>query len=334
MSSGERKNDCISCMKPIDGQCLTCCDCDNGYHLGKCSGVTKAAFKAYSVIEQSSWNCPTCVVHRKRQTALETSGKTLPTNEELGKLLSDMNDKLASVVVKIESLEQAMSNQAIKNDAVLEKLDSQKRTVDAVERAMEMLSAKYDEALSTMSRQKQELDQLKKKTCEFEQSMKEKDATIAELRVNVSSLEQYSRRNNVEIRGLRTTPNEDLLKEINVLAGRLRLPEVAALDTESIHRLPVREGMVPPILIRFTHRSTRDLWLSKRTTLRNENIYVNENLTKHVKALFWKTKQLAREHSYKFVWTRNGKIFVRQKEGAAVIRIEHEEDLRKCFNGH
>lgn len=87
----------------------------------------------------------------------------MPTNEELGKLLSDLNDKLTSVVAKIESLEQAMSNQAVKNDAVLEKLDSQKRTVDAVERGMEMLSAKYDEALSALSRQNQELEQLKKK---------------------------------------------------------------------------------------------------------------------------------------------------------------------------
>lgn len=131
--------------------------------------------------------------------------------------------------------------------------------------------------------------------------MREKDATIAELRDNVCSLEQYSRRNNVEIHGLQKSPNEDLPKEINILAGRLGLPEVAAHDTEAIHRLPVREGKVAPVLIRFTHRSTRDLWLSKRTALRNENIYVNENLTKHVKALFWKTKQLAREQSYKFV---------------------------------
>lgn len=105
------------------------------------------------------------------------------------------------------------------------------------------------------------------------------------------------------------------------MAGRLGLPEVAAHDTEAIHRLPVRVGKVAPVLIRFTHRSTRDLWPSKRTALRNENIYVNENLTKHVKALFWKTKQLAREQSYKFAWTRNGKIFVRQREREELLIV-------------
>lgn len=63
--------------------------------------------------------------------------------------------------------------------------------------------------------------------------------------------------------------------------------------------------------------------------LKNEQVFINENLTKYLRQLLWKTKQCAKEKEYKFVWVSNGKIFVREKEGTAVIRVENEHDLSK-----
>lgn len=69
---------------------------------------------------------------------------------------------------------------------------------------------------------------------------------------------------------------------------------------------------------------------SQENCTQNENIYINKNLAKRLKALYWKTKQLAKKKkAYKFVWTFNGKIYVRKGEGTAVIRIETDNDFTK-----
>lgn len=133
----------------------------------------------------------------------------------------------------------------------------------------------------------------------------------------------------MEVHGIPKKENDDVFQEINKLAERLALPTLTMQDIEAVHRLPAKEGKTPPILVRFTERAKRDLWMTKRTALRHDNIYVNENLTKQLKALFWKAKQQAREKGYRFVWTRNGKIYVRKGEGTAVVRIEKDTDLIK-----
>lgn len=86
---------------------------------------------------------------------------------------------------------------------------------------------------------------------------------------------------------------------------------------------------IPPIIIRFNDRSERDKWVSKRTALKDEHVYINENLTRLQRWLFWNTEDCAREMNYKYVWMKDGKIFVRKRDGAAAIRIDDESDLNK-----
>lgn len=145
----------------------------------------------------------------------------------------------------------------------------------------------------------------------------------------MDNAEQYSRRNNIEIHGVKQVANENLTHIIESIAVKLDLPPPKDQSVEAVHRLHSKEGKTAPILVRFSERNTRDMWIKKRVTLRSEGIYINENLTKLLKSLFWSTRTRAKEKQYKFVWVRNGKIFVRQKEGASVIRVESEKDLSK-----
>lgn len=51
---------------------------------------------------------------------------------------------------------------------------------------------------------------------------------------------------------------------------------------------------------------------AKRAALRYERIFVDENLTKTLRQLLSSAKQHAGVNGYKFVWVKNGKVFVRQ----------------------
>lgn len=48
--------------------------------------------------------------------------------------------------------------------------------------------------------------------------------------------------------------------------------------------------------------------------------------------LFQKARALARDWGYKYVWIREGKIFVRQEQGKLRHQIRTETDLTKVFN--
>ncbi|XP_071644570.1 uncharacterized protein [Temnothorax longispinosus] len=61
----------------------------------------------------------------------------------------------------------------------------------------------------------------------------------------------------------------------------------------------------------------------------NRRIYVNEMLPRATYDLLQSTKRIAKERSYKFVWTRRGCICVRHSEGKPIISIGSESDLTK-----
>uniref|UniRef100_A0A147BAN2 Putative crack-1 is transposable element n=1 Tax=Ixodes ricinus TaxID=34613 RepID=A0A147BAN2_IXORI len=240
-----------------------------------------------------------------------------------------MSSKLTEVLGRLDLMEKSIAVQSAKHDAVFAKLTQQEKTIEEIEESMEMLGSQYDEILKKVKTQEDTTLELNKKMSKTESEMSKQEMEIRELKTTVDNMEQYSRRKNVEIHGIQKEENENLLEMIQCLANKLQLPVPATEDVEAVHRLSAREGKIPPIIVRFNERSARDQWLTKRVALRQEKIFINENLTKSVRELLWSARQWAKEKNYKFVWVKNGKIFVRQSEHRAVIRINRQEDLLK-----
>ncbi|CAN7975382.1 unnamed protein product [Ixodes persulcatus] len=234
-----------------------------------------------------------------------------------------MSSKLTEVLGRLDLME----NQARCCDC--KTYAAGKKTIEGIEESMEMLGSQYDEILKKVKTQEDTTLELNKKVSKMESAMSKQEMEIRELKTTVDNMEQYSRRKNVEIHGIQKKENENLLEIIQCLANKLQLPVPATGDVEAVHRLSAREGKIPPIIVRFNERSARDQWLTKRVALRQEKIFINENLTKSVRELLWSVRQCAKEKNYKFVWVKNGKIFVRQSEHRAVIRINRQEDLLK-----
>ncbi|CAH2102050.1 unnamed protein product [Euphydryas editha] len=60
-------------------------------------------------------------------------------------------------------------------------------------------------------------------------------------------------------------------------------------------------------------------------------VYVVEHLSPNNKALHAAARIKAKEMNYKYVWVRNGKIFVRKSEGAELIQIRNKNSLSKII---
>lgn len=184
----------------------------------------------------------------------------------------------------------------------------------------------------------EEKDVMKKENAELRLKCGESENLIRELHQRLVQCEQYSRQSNVEIRGLVETNGEnvaDLVRKIGDAVGEA----VRGDEIEACHRVPTREAGKSTVIVQFKSRQKRDalLEMARKKRVKNsqvgiqseEQIYLNDHLCPALKRLLSLALARKREFKWRFVWTRNGKIFARKMVSANLVRIESENDLRK-----
>ena len=139
------------------------------------------------------------------------------------------------------------------------------------------------------------------------------------LREHVEKLEQYSRRDQVKVYGVKHVANEDtddLICKIGKEAGS----EFSKNDISVSHRVPARNGKLPAIVCQFTTRRVREDFAEKtRLNLRTsdvklqpsetelKSVFVTDNLTPERAKLL---RNLKADDRCKKVFSAGGKIKV------------------------
>ncbi|XP_040066037.1 uncharacterized protein LOC115324542 [Ixodes scapularis] len=154
-------------------------------------------------------------------------------------------------------------------------------------------------------------------------------------------LQQYSRTNNLEIKGLPQNPNEDLETLVAKLAGCAGV-QVCPADIDVVHRVPSKTQGVQNVIVKFVRRSVRDEVLSKTKKKQKRRltsadlgfetsvpVYINEHLCLENKILLSKAIRCKKEKGWKFAWVSQSRIFMRKNETSDVILITSEDDLSK-----
>lgn len=205
-----------------------------------------------------------------------------------------------------------------------------KETVQGIEHTVQMISDQYDDILHRLNEQENDIKDLKKRVDKIERA----DAAneVRELRSELNELEWRSRRKNIEIHGVLETEGEDLLGVVKGVASKLGVEELKTEEVSAVHRLPSKPGKTRGIIVSFARQETRDAWLSKKRVLNRSSgsgrLYITENMTKQGRTLLWQAREWAKVSNYKFVWYKNGKVFVRQGERMPAHVISSEDDLR------
>ncbi|XP_040062949.2 uncharacterized protein LOC120837565 [Ixodes scapularis] len=181
--------------------------------------------------------------------------------------------------------------------------------------------------------------------------------------MRITTLDQYSRKKKIEIKGIPHDSNEDLVEVLGKVGGALEEP-ITGDDVEICHRVPVRNstasqssnsgqsaegdrrqnsgvnaGTTSNIVVVFKSRDKRDAVLGKARKIRvttdeigfsvRQPIFLNEQLCPKLKKLLGMTIAKKREMNWRFAWTKNGKVFVRKTETSRAIQITCETDLAK-----
>lgn len=195
----------------------------------------------------------------------------------------------------------------------------------------EDIKKKMESIVSENSALKKENAELGKKCDAMTKRLKENEQRLVQC-------DQYSRRCNIEIKGIPKTESENVTELVFKL-GELIGEQIAIADIEACHRVPTRDVAKNNLIVQFQHRQKRDAVLDKakkkRMTCREfgfpeqSPVYVNEHLCPYMKTLLGMTLTKKREHQWRYVWVRNSKIFARKVDGAPVVVITHEDELEK-----
>ncbi|XP_047997244.1 uncharacterized protein LOC125234864 [Leguminivora glycinivorella] len=101
-----------------------------------------------------------------------------------------------------------------------------------------------------------------------------------------------------------------------------------------------------PLVVRFTRRALRDELLKSARSRRGldsrdvgppdhipTKLYLNDRLTKTNRSIFWQARQAANAANWKYVWTRDGRIYARRSDSGEckAVPIKTEKDIARVF---
>ncbi|XP_050681186.1 uncharacterized protein LOC126976728 [Leptidea sinapis] len=175
--------------------------------------------------------------------------------------------------------------------------------------------------------------------------------TVERLKFDLNDREQELLLTDVEITGLSEANGENPMHLVCLVSKKLGV-ELEERDIVSAVRVGPKRGMTEgaapvkprPLAVRLSRRAQRDNMLRAARVRRGVNtegfelpgptdrFYVNKRLTKTNRQLFYDTRQ-AGTKGWKYVWTRDGRIYARKKNDTEARRIRCEADIKKYFFG-
>ncbi|KAL0810710.1 hypothetical protein ABMA28_010034 [Loxostege sticticalis] len=177
------------------------------------------------------------------------------------------------------------------------------------------------------------------------------ERTVADLKLELNDRDQELLCNDVEISGIPEEKNERCCHIVLAVAQKLgvKLEERDLVSVERAgpaRREPAEDAAPPrprPLVVRLARRAQRDQLLAAARVRRDattaglglsanaSRFYVNERLTPVNRNLFYKARSQSSRAQWKYVWTREGKIYARKEHGAPRHRLRSEADIAKVF---
>eukprot|EP00794_Sanderia_malayensis_P001027 gene1027-350_t len=250
------------------------------------------------------------------------------------KLTEILDKKLASFKAEIEitikeNIDKAFASQYSKINKRLQDIEkAQQFQSDQYESFKEQIGG----ILRVNTELKNENEHLLKRIRDLEKKDQQRSKAI-------DDLEQYGRRSMVEVSGIPRLQNENC-EALMIEIGKKIGIEIKHDDIEVSHRNSRKEDAV--VITKFTSKKICDLFSKKEvknqvkklkaidlgfTESSDQRLFINESLTQRNKNLLHLTKIKKRELEFKFVWTRNGNIFIRKNESSPVKKINFISDL-------
>lgn len=275
------------------------------------------------------------VTHRKK---LQTSVPNVssPTQIDDSLLLAIRSEIQSSIDRSMKTaIETALSRE-------FESLKIEINSLRDLKCSLEFLSDEYDKIKSDLQASEERVKSLTN-------SNQVLQTRVEELSQRLILVEQHSRETNIEINGIPESKTENLISVAKQLCSTISVSP-AVVETASctrVRKMNSSDNRPRAIIVKLPSIRSRDEILAAVSKFNKNNqtdklnaahlgfagaktpVYVSEHLSPYFKALHARTRQVAREKSYQFVWIRNGHIFVRKNDKSPAKQIKSYDTLNK-----
>ncbi|KAI5726296.1 hypothetical protein M8J76_000163 [Diaphorina citri] len=234
-----------------------------------------------------------------------------------------------------------MSSRSKKVDKAMYEEDQETKTMSDREmmvymykrlKTLDEFENKMEKMMKSLNEHKQRIETLEVELVQKTEENEMLKQTVEDLTSTVDELSQRSRSQNILISGIPQERKEDVYKIIEYVGNQMDITDPMA-DVQLAHRMG--SSQTAPFVVRLLNTRTRAKWIKafKGKKLWQKKIYVNEHLTKKNQELFKRTKEMAKEANFKFVWLSDNRILMRKNEQSQVSVIKNMNDLVKALNG-
>lgn len=210
--------------------------------------------------------------------------------------------------------------------------DIHKNTGD-IEKSMDFVTASVEE--------------MGKKVDTLEIQLKDKQTQIDDLEEKYENLQRSARSSTLEIRNVPNSTNEtkEVLSGYIVQMSDAIGAKISSSDIKDIFRVPGKSEANKPIIAELTTtiqkhqliKAVKNFNISNRSSklsachlglrAHSSPVFVVEHLTSKGNRLHYLARELTRTGQYKYCWTSNGKVFLRQTDGAPILLVKSEEQI-------
>ena len=180
-------------------------------------------------------------------------------------------------------------------------------------------------------------EEMRNKVNDLDNKIKDHVEYIYFLESEVSRLDQYGRRENIEIMGLPAkVNNKDLERTVLQILKTIGLKHIQHYHIVACHRLGKKDKYGNRnVIIRFINRKDAILCLKNKKNLQNcknigfNNLHIVENLCPSYKSIFESLTEFKYEGKIKKVWSFNGVINYKlsDNDNEHPTKIYHEKEL-------
>lgn len=331
---------------------VSCSICSNRYHA-TCGGISDALLVEIGN-GTSEWKCPNCRQRSTRRSII-IAANDKNTNKPNSSNLSVRVSTPTSQSPEIAKLESTMSQ----INAQLQQLKKgQQSSINTIQNMADQMSA-FQNLTATVKAQEKRIQKVDEKTNRI-------DAQVQSITKRMDRMEQSLTNNAcIQINGIPCYPDEDshsiVMELASVISSVIKREDIRTITRTKPHQqsIPIVQTAshnndevpsantvsITPLLATFVSEDVKNQFLScyrkKRLIFTDDigiascnqdikqRIFIFEHLIPSLKKIYIKAKSFQKANKYKYLWTKNGNIFLRKGDKTKIIRVFEHTDLSK-----
>ncbi|CAH2085371.1 unnamed protein product [Euphydryas editha] len=335
---------------------MTCAKCKLGYDL-LCANVPPKSFSLMDSDSKKKWYCQECrsKIPKSDNTPVRVTNRPVGSANDCTSNVEEENNVTLRVkkqrpksdnsdpYVTEDTLRQIVKQEIteIITNLVSEHLANLNSQISGFQESLAFISNQYDSLIQTVNEKNEVINTLVSKNEKLTSQVKD-------LTERLGQVEQNMRATNIEITGIPEHKSENLLSTVEQLGRIVESPiaETDILHVTRIAKLNKESSRPRSVIVKLRSQRRRDELLAAVTRFNKKNrdkklntehlgiggrcepVFVSEHLTLTNKHLHAAARKKTKEAGFKFVWIRDGRVFVRKNEQSPAVYIKNDESLK------